>query len=263
MKFLESIPRILYKYRDWKDDNHKAILLKQEIYFPSASKFNDPFEGNMPFAYDESQLTPDNLFSEMYSLAKFQYPDWTDDKLHEFAYENQRKNLISDPKHMDEYRTNVKESIEKTFGILCLSANDNNFLMWSHYSNSHSGFCIGFDSEVLFNSLQCIIGKVEYQDTIPTFKFSESIEDFTKKLLGTKGKVWEYENEYRVIKSQSANKKLEIPITGIVEIILGCKMEFTERIKIIEFIKKNNSKCKIYETRQSDIKFVLSKERIF
>jgi hypothetical protein len=263
MKLLESTPRILYKYRDWNDKHHKDILYKQEIYLPSASKFNDPFEGNFPFAYDESELTPDKIFLEMLSLARFEYPDWNDGKLHEFAYESQRKDFVHDPKHLELYRADVKDSIEKTFGIFCLTTNCNNFLMWSHYSNSHTGLCFGFDSNILFDSLQCIIGKVNYQDLIPTFKFSEPIEIFTEKLLGTKGKIWEYENEYRIIKSQSANRAFTIPIEGIVEIILGCKMDFLEKTKIIEFVKKNNLKCKIYDTKQSDTKFELIKHVIY
>ena len=31
---------------------HKKILLKNEIYFTSVRKFNDPFDSTVPFRYD-------------------------------------------------------------------------------------------------------------------------------------------------------------------------------------------------------------------
>ena len=36
--------RIIYKYRDWKDEYHKNILLKNQIYLASPKDLNDPFD---------------------------------------------------------------------------------------------------------------------------------------------------------------------------------------------------------------------------
>ena len=263
MNSVAKIPQILYKYRDWNNEFHKNILFEQEIFLSSASKFNDPFEGNIPFEYDEADLTPDKIFVKMFNLAKNQHKDLSDDKLHDLVFENQKKGLLFDPKHLETNRLDVKESIEESFGILCLTVNSHNFLMWSHYANSHSGFCVGFDSKVLYDTIDCLIGPVTYSDFIPKFRIFESINDFVVKLLGTKGTVWEYENEYRIVKSKSANKSFKIPKECIVEIILGCKMDFDSKMKIIEYAKKENPDCSIFEIKQSEQKFELIKEQIF
>ncbi|MFM2376620.1 MAG: hypothetical protein RLZZ165_1717, partial [Bacteroidota bacterium] len=41
-------PPIVYKYRNWKDDNHKNWLKNNEIYLSSPGLFNDPFDCRIP-----------------------------------------------------------------------------------------------------------------------------------------------------------------------------------------------------------------------
>ena len=48
----KEIPKTVYKYRDWKNEYHRKILLHQEIYIPSPSKFNDPFDCRPVFSND-------------------------------------------------------------------------------------------------------------------------------------------------------------------------------------------------------------------
>jgi len=263
MTLSAHFPKVLYKYRDWNNNFHKKTLFEQEIYFASASKFNDPFEGNIPFQYDKSELTPDNIFIKMLNMAKEMYPQESDKELHAIAYNYQQRKLIEDPSHLREQIKQFRNDIENIFGILSLTTEPNNFLMWSHYGDSHKGFCIGLNSEIIYDQLQCKIGKVDYSDLIPRLKFFEPIEDFTKKVIGTKGKVWEYENEYRFLVHGGANKAYNLPKEVIVDITLGCKMNFKDKTQIIEHIKKDKPHCKIYEITQSDEKFELLKERIF
>ncbi|MCH7534810.1 MAG: DUF2971 domain-containing protein, partial [Bacteroidetes bacterium] len=67
--------------------------------------------------------------------------------------------LIFDPQYYDdlnkalankeEFVRNWLDATGRTFGetLICsLSANNSNILLWSHYSDSHRGFCIGFDT---------------------------------------------------------------------------------------------------------------------
>ena len=200
---------------------------------------------------------------KMYDLAKEEYPDLSETELHQYVYEAQQKDLLFDPNHRDFVKKDVRNSIEKFFGIFCLTSNENNFLMWSHYSNSHTGFCVGFNTEILIDTLKCIIGPIDYTDIIPKFKFYEPIEVFTQKLLGTKGTVWSYENEYRIILHDFANKSFQLPKEAIIEINLGCKMDFKTKTGFIQFIKKNNPDGKIFDTKQSNTKFELIRERIY
>lgn len=38
------LPKVLYKYRDWKNRFHRRITKNNEIYFASPKDFNDPFD---------------------------------------------------------------------------------------------------------------------------------------------------------------------------------------------------------------------------
>ena len=44
-------PKIVYKYRSLEDVNHLRILVTNEIYFPSPSQLNDPFDCGIPFTF--------------------------------------------------------------------------------------------------------------------------------------------------------------------------------------------------------------------
>ena len=48
----EEIPETVYKYRDWNNVYHRKILFQQELYIPSASEFNDPFDCRPIFSSD-------------------------------------------------------------------------------------------------------------------------------------------------------------------------------------------------------------------
>ena len=41
----------------------------------------------------------------------------------------------------------LKESMNKQFAITCFSKISNSILMWSHYANKHTGFCVGYNFE--------------------------------------------------------------------------------------------------------------------
>ena len=114
MKYLEGIPRILYKYRDWGNEHHKRIIYNRELYFPSMSQFNDPYEGTIPFRYDDKDLIPDKIFIKMLYMAKQEFPDWPEDKLHSYVYENQKRDLLHNEAHKEKVQKQVIDDIEKS-----------------------------------------------------------------------------------------------------------------------------------------------------
>ena len=85
----------------------------------------------------------------------------------------------------------TKQKLSKSKGILCFSKTWKNPVLWSHYADKHKGLCLGFEVD---NKL---LGKVDYVDTrlpVPP----QLNDEFMRKLLFTKFKHWEYEQEYRV-----------------------------------------------------------------
>jgi hypothetical protein len=263
MKLLEGIPEILFKYRDWEKENHRNIIFKKEIYFPSMSQFNDPYEGQVPYRYNPEELTPDRIFIKMFTMAKNEHPDWPEGKLIEYVYEYQRRNLLYDDAHLQRVFQQTVEDIERVYGIFALTTEENNFLMWSHYSNCHRGFCIGFNTRILWNITAGGIGPVTYQRELPTFSLFEETMMFSHKLLSTKSDIWQYENEFRIIKSGFARKAIKIPPETIEKIILGCNMDSKEKFKIIEYVKANLTSCTIYDTSLNHHEFKVDTTRIY
>ncbi len=120
----------------------------------------------------------------------------------------------------------------KQMGVLSLSEINNNILMWSHYSESHTGFCIEFertDSNELGNWEHC--APIIYDQTLPIYNpvDLEKKETVTQILL-TKSDLWSYEKEWRII-AKKGNQTHPLPgnITGI---IFGYKMPIEKRREI-------------------------------
>lgn len=248
MNKVREIPEILYKYRDWENPNHKRILYDFEVYLPSPKKFNDPYEASIPFEYAEEELTAEKIFFKLTNMARQRYPDWDDARIHEYAFEAQQKDLVHDKSHKEKLYEKYKKEIEDTYGIFSLTAIQNNFLMWSHYANSHSGFCVGFDSKLLFETVKGGLVPVDYRDDLPKFLFDEDITEFSRKQLATKSTVWEYEDEYRLIKHLAANKKFYLDKSCIKELVFGVKMDVKIKFELIEHVKKNIPHCAVYDT---------------
>lgn len=261
-----EIPTILYKYKPLDKEGYTMkILTDGEIYFPSISKLNDPFEGDIPYIFDTNELTSDNIFLAMRKIAKESNPEMTEEELHEYLFEEQKQNLLFDINHLEDQRKKTKEIVDRLFGIYSLTNNNNNFLMWSYYANSHKGICIGFNSEKLFKITEGTIGAVTYSENLPQMQLSDinKAYSFYERLISTKSSDWQHEKEYRLTKIGLANKIIKVPLNTIKEIIFGCKTEFDQKRDIVEFIKANNKDCKIFEASMSKSKFKLDITRIF
>ncbi|OKL42068.1 DUF2971 domain-containing protein [Pontibacter flavimaris] len=157
---MDGIPRILYKYRDWENSFHKNLLIQFEIFLAPACSFNVPFDASFPLRYDPKELTPDKIFIKYVQLAKLNYPHFTEKEIHEYVYKHQSEDLLFDEHHLARHNVESQERFDRAFGILSLSAKQDNFLMWSHYANSHKGLCVGIDSSKLFGQLGVALGKI-------------------------------------------------------------------------------------------------------
>lgn len=113
----------------------------------------------------------------------------------------------------------TKKKINDTFVITCFSEKSDSILMWSHYANKHTGFCVEYDfTKCTSLSAKMLLFPVIYTEeraTIPmsfinfedptnpkTAELDKFAPDFVVSLL-TKSKIWDYENEWRIIEMQS------------------------------------------------------------
>lgn len=250
-EYLRHKPKTLYKYRDWNNDYHKRLITAKEIYFASANQFNDPFDCNPPFRFDEKDLTQENIFTLTLKHAKNMYPTKTDTELHEIVFQQQKNHYLLDDNYLQEIAADNREEINKQFGILSLSADEKNFLMWSHYSKAHTGYCVGFNSYNLNKLCEGTLERVSYESEIPKIPLlndkSESVINFLRTILFTKSKIWEYEKEFRITKNAFSQKKMNFSSDCIDEIIFGCSMKHKSKLDILNIIEHQYSNALVYE----------------
>ena len=79
----------------------------------------------------------------------------------------------------------------------------NDYLMWSHYANGHTGCCIKLNITRQYNRGWDLL-KVRYQDVLP--KVQGDIKDKINEILSVKTNLWEKENEVRAVKIYDNDK---------------------------------------------------------
>lgn len=201
----EHIPSKLYRFRplynDFNEKNDYELdnLKKNRIWLSAPSGFNDPF--------DSKPLFNENEFE---NLIKY------NDKLAYLLNKSGIDNIIS----------SINDLLEKeieNFRISCFTENDyTNTLMWSHYANSHKGFCLLYDynqdifkrneffwlciNPVIYSKQTFDIAKHLYTMLLSAYTHLNNIEqkiNFNNLLLYAivlyKNKIWEYEKEWRIV----------------------------------------------------------------
>lgn len=121
-----------------------------------------------------------------------------------------------------------------------------NTLMWAHYADSHKGICIKYsfpsDFTKMGSNSNCeyvtFFHDVNYQDTLPDVKSEEGISYLDA--FFTKSKVWEYENELRLLYFNPDNNDtyVSIPMENSIEAVyFGVNCSSIDRKTIINILK--------------------------
>lgn len=238
----------LYKYRP--DNDHTLNILKNnELYFSFVEDFNDPFDCRV------NLLLPNNKKEWEDHAKKHKIPDVLASQaikaLEQLNYDSEKVMKLYE-------KTNFK-----TITLCCLSEVKDNILMWSHYSNSHRGISIGFETIIDQNSL-CIktddptlnnhdnpvyhktipIDKVEYKINYPEpYDFLTNNHHDLYKFFKTKSIDWQYERERRITMPYRDIKKrlIKYDKSALKEVILGCKTNDEFKQQVISLIKNEYS----------------------
>lgn len=207
----------LYRYQRF-NDHTLDIFKNQQIWYPQADSLNDPFE----FAFHRKASGIDGI--------KIDQESW-----------------------------DVAIAQMKTIGVLSFSEVNNHILMWSHYAGNHQGLCIEFARHG-----ECELGDpghtvpVLYDEALPSVQPLElQKKATTTRIFTTKGKLWEYEAEWRILthKGNSVDRPPG-PITGV---IFGIAMPEADR-ELVRSILKNS--VQYYEATMGSRYFGLQVEQI-
>ncbi len=233
-----------YKYLPYSEGALKA-LTDSTIKFTSPLEFNDPFDCN-PY-YDASKV----------HLVPSQRPDL-------FKAAGDRRGL-SPAKRLQEkgkFIARLKRTIDigafardtiARVGVVSLSKSAQNILMWSHYADFHRGFVIEFRIPIMgtkkdlpLSNKRLMPFPIKYCLHRPHVLIGiEPRDKLLEKLVLTKSRDWEYEEEERVIEHDKGAGIFDYNRDEILcTVIAGMKMtdaNYNELQEIVDSISNKNT----------------------
>ena len=240
---------MFYKYQmiknmnDLESDSRLNGLFQCHAIYSSRINFNDPLDSKIvfikPTADKLKQLSDELLYCQNKNASK---------KLNSYFLNGELTEEGNS--FVDEYTKHLNSLFDEEYFFYCVSKNGTSNLMWSHYGDSHYGFCIEFKTEFCRE-----IDKVIYKNEFPFLKIIDCLRgefhgqgfDVAINLndndlwncIRTKFYEWDYEEEYRLhawdemidsaIEKNEKNIKIKYNSNMIESIIFGYRME--EKIK--------------------------------
>ena len=269
-----------YKYMSC--ETAKAVLTNRTLKWSPASTFNDPFDMqfDLHLEYDPDELVRlckqdakeilrgergfepriglGNALSRLQTLAP-KLPAPALDAFLEMAFRTTIANL---PIDMPLMHAELRDHFKK-YTVLCLSAVNNNLLMWSHYADHHRGIVIRLACLEETDSSWSVADPIVYSKSMPRFVDQKELRDlFTgqadlprdlivKRTILTKAWDWQYEQEWRVynFSKTMAPELLDFDPPELEAIYFGCRTSNDDQQAIMSMAKSINPEIKVFAAK--------------
>lgn len=256
----------LYRYQPYAGDYVQFIndlILNNRIYYSNPLQLNDPFDCKMygtKFSEESVERFMGERIKRGMALVEMMQPRTVPlpkEVKSVFLEESVKKNRQKALDECAQVIQGLHDLVEKEIGVLCLSSDPMNILMYSHYADRHRGVCLEFtlQKDNIFNP-----EPVRYVRDFPSLDFGLS-HDVNKALavalVATKSKDWEYEQEYRSLKERGAGI-IEIPDNYLSGIIFGCAASDETVQAVMDVVKQSGKNIKLSKAVKSDSSFSLS-----
>lgn len=234
----------VFKYRSFDKNNLNLRLIKENtLWISDRLFFNDPFE------FDVSKLSDEEMkciYGDTYRLLN-----------------SLDKNKIYEIK--EKTNKDIQEIIHKLdngLGVCSFCENKDNMLLWSHYADSHKGFCIEYDLIELLKKYIFIYPVIYSDKKISLSDIEEANEKNRLIQFIWKAKQWEYEREWRAIVQKDSNEDIGSLIKSPKpkNVYLGCCIEEENEEKIISVCKEKRINC--FRAIRDDYEYKLNFEKV-
>jgi hypothetical protein len=226
---LRQLPH-LYRYVSVRGERFKwlfDVVARSSIYFPSFAELNDPFDGAIRPSADATPVEK-RAYWERY--LKEGGP----------AVDAVREHLERLSREPDDGAVQLAVDQELAgVGILALTEVPDDLPMWAYYADAHSGVCLRFNTQRLFNPERegCSPPMpVTYEDIYPSLSFYRDTRFRRGQVsLATKASVWGHEIEWRMIRRAGSGSATlnEGALDGI---ILGCRVRAEDEARIRQLV---------------------------
>jgi hypothetical protein len=249
-----EVPRVLYKYRRFSERTIE-ILTTKKLYFPRAEELNDPLDSqiDIQLEYERAKKEMARRFSGQ-ELMRKQFLLYLLNS-HRFTHRESGKTI------------GLNEALQQWIrerGILSLSKNPTDPLLWAHYGGGHTGLCLGFDVSMLGLSEEPDATEVEYvaspryrelflslaeelggfvkpweernayPDEVGDKFYTRQIERITRESLFVKSEKWKYEEEFRIVLDPSGLHSYDP--SSLREIVFGTKVRDADAKRITDIV---------------------------
>ena len=202
----------------------KQILIDNQFYFSTQSQLNDPDECLPIFSYDRPL---EELLNYLCAVHLEENPNTTAARLEKIRedWRLKGKNRL-----IEEFGKIFINMFRDKTGILSLSMDGENTVLWAHYGDNHKGYCLEICNDP---SIQCF--EVIYDEKTP-FEPSANLDARSLEYLYTKQPAWSYEKEVRVIDVPGPKS---FPPEWILSITLGRYISKENKMKVLGWISRN------------------------
>ena len=181
----------------------------------------------------------------------------------------------------EELAEELPESFNQTVGVLSLTEEADNEMMWALYADQNTGFVLEFDSRNPFFNYPRLPGdsalkKVRYQvlEQVPHLLDEDTISDtYLERLFYTKSVKWEHEQEWRMLHElENADETKFLPkskvclyrfpsslITGV---IFGAFMSEGDKAIVLEILREDRySHVNVHQAQIGHVKVEIAPYR--
>lgn len=255
-------PELVYKFRRWSDEYEKTVITEKKLYLAPPTSFKDKKDCKLLVRYD--LMTNLDIYQKYLRDSKREHTHFTKEEHKRYALKWTTKSPFKDKKDIKRQQEEHFMEFDKRFGVLSLTANKSNIAMWNKYSNYGNGFCVGFNSAILFDQLGggC---EVKYYPKLPDIYHDDPfiIEHF--KQVYSKEEKWSIEEEYRTHKffekpANLSDRLIVIPNDAFQEVIFGWNLTVQDKNEIIQYCNSQKLKVNFYNSylhnNEIDIRYI-------
>jgi len=215
------IPDRLFKYRAF-DSFSLKLICDSEAWYSRTPAFNDPVEELTETINDVDRLTIEALHRKLFpedSVQRLQRNQWIDGG-------EDGDVQASIEQYLDAAQREINDGVREILrsrGVLTLSSRWDSPLMWSHYADSHRGFCIEYDAT---NHRCQHLAPVDYNSgrgirlsDIAGWKLGgdeSALRSVIESAYFRKSPDWAYENEWRDVSRRFGAGSAPFDISGII-----------------------------------------------
>lgn len=270
----------------------KQIIKDHTLRWSCPLDFNDPFDHQISFIGEDRAEALYELFIKRLQIYVWERDEIKFDMTHPFGpilnLLKHMSNVITKEellRRAEKIKNQVIQSIRRALDgfneetmrerlntrVLCLAEENNNLLMWSHYSASHTGAVVKLNVVEELEVALLVAEKVTYSNNYPLLANEEEWIDHVLcinridlgqrelDLLLVKGEDWSYEKEWRLsyrLSKTSENYSshgaiyFKEPPQVFGAIYLGCRMPQEDKKEIIELAIQSLPDMEIWQAVQ-------------